>query len=84
MGFQQYFVFFVVQREENGQKQVITGISGFGFSWVKKIGRFVTVICFSKIGLLNPHIFIVFWGCALFGPSCQKRQFLDPPQKRKI
>ena len=36
--------------------------------------RFVTVNCFSEIGLLNP-VFIVFLGCALFGPSWQKRLF---------
>ena len=31
-------------------------------------------------------IFVVFWGCAFSGPSCQKRQFLDtpPPKKKKI
>ena len=28
-------------------------------------------------------IFIVFFGCALFGPSCQKREILDTHPKRK-
>ena len=26
----------------------------------------------------------MFWGCALSGPSCQKRQFLDTHQKKNI
>ena len=65
----------VVQREEEG-KNIITGISGFGF-FLSKNGHFVTVNCFCFFGLLKPLIYIVFLGCAPFGPSCQKRHFLD-------
>ena len=28
-------------------------------------------------------IFIVFWGCALFGPSCQKREILDTHARKE-
>ena len=54
--------------------------------WVflSKNGRFVTHNCFWKIGVLKPLFFIVFWGCALSGPSCQKGIFGTPPQKRKF
>ena len=69
--------FFVVAREE---AKKITGISELVF--LSKTGRFVTHICFSKNALLNP-LFIVFFGCALFGPSCQKREILDTHQKKK-
>ena len=48
--------------------------------WSKN-GRFVTHICFSKKSLLKPY-FIVFFGCAFFGPRCQKRKF-ETHQKRK-
>ena len=49
MGFQQFFVFCVVDREENKQKKMITGIYEFGFFWSKN-GRFVTHISFPKKG----------------------------------
>ena len=38
----------------------------------------------SKRKFAEIPIFIVFWGCALFGPSCQKREILDTHPKRKI
>ena len=37
---------------------------------------------FPKMGCWDPY-FIVFFGCALFGPSCQKRDILDTHQKIK-
>ena len=41
-------------------------------------------MCFPKKVCWNPF-FIVFFGCALFGPSCQKREIWDThPKKRKI
>ena len=41
-------------------------------------------LLFKKKGPETP-IFIVFFGCALFGPSCQKREILDThPKKKKI
>ena len=61
---------------------MITGISGFGFFWSNN-GRFVTHNLKKKKQAETP-IFIVFWGCAFAGPSCQKRQFLDTPPKKKI
>ena len=62
---------------------MITGIYEFGIFWSKN-GRFVTHICFSKKRPWNPYFYSVF-GCALFGPSCQKRDILDThPKKKKI
>ena len=40
-------VFFVVEREENGQQTMTTGISGFCF-FLSKNGLFVTHMCSSK------------------------------------
>ena len=57
---------------------MITGIYEFRFFWSKN-GRFVT---HTKKGPETP-IFIVFLGCVLFGPSCQKREILDTHPKRK-
>ena len=74
-------MFFAVVREENRQNELITGISGFWFFWFKN-GRFVTHMFFQK-KIAETPIVIVFLGCALFGPSCQKREILDTHQKRK-
>ena len=80
-GFQLICVFCVVEREENRQK-MITGIYEFWF-FGSKNGRFVTHICFSKKGPETP-IFIVFFGRALFGPSCQKKgNFGHPPKQEE-
>ena len=81
IGFQPFLVFFVVEREENRQKKMIIGISGFWFFWSKN-GRFVTHMFFQKKVCWNP-IFIVFLGRALLGPSCQKREILDTHPKKK-
>ena len=41
-------------------------------------------LLFNKKGP-ETTIFIVFFVCALFGPSCQKREILDTqPNKKKI
>ena len=77
------FVFFVFEREENRQKKMITEIYKFWVFWSKN-GRFVTHICFPKKSPEIP-IFIVFFGCALSGPRCQKREILKShPKKGKI
>ena len=52
---------------------MITGTSGFGFFGPQKAVSWRMCFFFKK-GLLKP-LFIVFWGCALFGPSCQKTKF---------
>ena len=55
--------------------------------WVfcSKKGRFVTHILFSKKEKAETTILIVFLGCALFGPSCQKKEILDTrPKKGKF
>ena len=40
---------------------------------------------FSKKWVVETPIFIVFFGCAFFWPSCQKRGILDThPKKKKI
>ena len=42
-------------------------------------------VFFQKKSLLKPHVFIVFLGCALLGPSCLKREILGThPKKKKI
>ena len=75
-------MFSVVEREENKQKNMITGIYEIKFFWSKN-GRFVTHMCFPKKKFAETPIFIVVLGCALFGPSCQKREILDTHQKKK-
>ena len=60
---------------------MITGISGFGL-FLSKNGLFVTHNCFSKNALLKPQFYSVL-GCALSGPSCQRREFLDTPPKNE-
>ena len=50
------------------------------FVFLSKNGRFVTHICFSKKRAWNPN-FIVFFGCALFGPRCQKREIWKATKK---
>ena len=63
---------------------MITGISGFVFFFRSKNGRFVTHMFFFKKKFAETPIFIVFWGCAFFGPSCQKREILDTHPKGNI
>ena len=76
------FGVFVVEREEKGKKnKMITGISGFGF-FIQK-WPFRDAKLFSKKWVAETPIFIVFFGCALFWPSCQKREILDTHQKKK-
>ena len=75
------FVFFVVENEENRQKQMITEIYKFWF-FGSKNGRFVTHNSFSKKKGLKPHIFIVFFGFRFFGPRCKKGEILKShPEK---
>ena len=75
-------MFFVVVREEKGKKKMITGISGFGFFFVQK-WPFRDSELFSTKWVAETPIFIVFFGGALFWPSCQKREILETHQKRK-
>ena len=63
---------------------MITGIYEFGFFGPKMAVSWRTT-AFSKKKALKPLCFIVFFVCALFGPSCQKREILDTqPKKKKI
>ena len=81
--FQHFFVFSVVEREENRQKKMITGIYEIKFFCPK--WPFRDAYELSKKKFAETPIFIVFFGCALFGPSCQKRENLDThPKKKKI
>ena len=58
---------------------MITGISGFGFLVQKWPFRDANLF-FNKWVAETP-IFIVFFGGALFGPSCQKKgNFGHPPK----
>ena len=72
-------MFFVVEREEKGKKMT-TGISGFGFCPKMAVSR--RKIVFQKWVTETP-ILIVFFGCAPFWPSCQKREILDTHHKKK-
>ena len=63
---------------------MITGIYEIKFLLVQK-WPFRDAYVFSKKKFAETPIFIVFFGCALFGPSCQKREILDThPKKKKI
>ena len=62
---------------------MIIGIYEFWFFWSKN-GRFVTHMLFFQRKVAETPIFIVFLGCALFGPSCQKRGIWTPNQKKKF
>ena len=75
-------MFFVVEREEKGPKKMITGISGFVF-FVQK-WPFRDSKLFSKKWVGETPIFIVFFGCALGWPSCQKGKIWTPTKKEKI
>ena len=62
---------------------MITGIYEFGL-FGPQVAVSWRTSAFQKKGL-KPLFFIVFLGCALFGPSCQKREILDThPKKKKI
>ena len=69
------FVFFVVVREEKGTKKID--------NWNFWIWLFCPKMAFRDSELFSTKwvaetpIFIVFFGCALFGPSCQRREILD-------
>ena len=71
----------LLKEKKTGKKTLITGISGFWFFGPKWPFRDAYVV-FKKS--VETPIFIVFWGCALFGPSCQKGNFGHPPPKRKV
>ena len=76
------FGFFVVEREGNRQKTKDNWNLWILVFWSKN-GHFVTHICFPKKGPETP-ILIVFWGWALLGPRCQKREILKShPTKNK-
>ena len=64
---------------------MITGISGFWFLLVQKWPfRDAYVFFFKKTKFAETPIFIVFLGCALLGPSCQKKgNFGHPPNKEE-
>ena len=82
MGFS-IFCVFVVEREENRQKKVITENSGFCF--LVQEWPFRDAYAFFKRKCAETPNFIVFLRCTLFGPSCQKKgNFGHPPKKKKI
>ena len=72
----------VLLLKEKKRQKIIIRISGFGFFGPKMAvsWRFL----FSKNWFAETPISIVFWGCALFGPSCQKGKFWTPPQTREF
>ena len=76
-------MFFVVVREEKGKKN-----DNWNFwIWVFLVQKwpFRDSKLFSTKWVAETPIFIVFWGCALFGPRCQKREILKShPKNGKI
>ena len=76
------FVFSGVEREENRQKNDNWNLWILVF-FGPKIAVSWRTSAFQKKGPENP-IFIVFLGCALFGPSCQKKgNFGHPPKEEQ-
>ena len=61
---------------------MIIGISGFGFFLVERWPFRDADLFFKKKKAETP--FIVFLGCALFWPSCQKGNFGHPPKKENF
>ena len=75
------FSVFFFQREEKGK--TITGILGFGF-FGSKNGGFVTGNCYSKIGLLKPYFYSVFWVRAFWAKLSKKDSLLDKNKKLQM
>ena len=74
------FMIFVVEREEHGKN----------YNWnfwiwdcfVQKWPYRDAYLFFKKC-LAETPIFIVFFGCARFWPSCQKGKFWTPTKKKR-
>ena len=83
IGFQLIFVFLLLKEKEKGNRKMITGISGYGFfvhNWPCRDAKL-----FAKKWVAETLIFKLFFGCALFWPSCQKGEVLDThPKKEKF
>ena len=77
MGFQHFFVVFVVELWKKAKK--ITGISGL-FLFFPKMAVSWRISVFQKLACWNPYCYSVL-GYAFFGPSCQKRKFWTPPNR---
>ena len=75
-------MFFVVEREGNRQKKMITGISGLGF--FSKNGRFVMHNCFSKIGVLKPLFYSVLGARVFWAKLSKKGNFWTPIKNKKM
>ena len=73
-------MFFVVVREEKGKKKNDNWNFWIWLFFVQK-WPFRDSELFSTKWVAETPIFIVFFGCALFWPSCQKREILDTHQK---
>ena len=83
-GFSQ-FLWFLLLKKKKKAKNNDNWNFWFGFFLVQK-WPFRDAHLFFKKNLLKPlppPIFIVFFGCALFGPSCQKREILDTHQNKR-
>ena len=72
---------FLLLKEKKKAKKMITGIYEFGLFVQKWPFRDAYLLFIKK--LAETPIFIVFFGCALFGPRCQKGNFGHPPKKGK-
>ena len=70
---------FVVARDE--KKQTNNDIWNFWICFFPKMAVSWRRSVFQTLVCWNPYFYSVL-GCALFGPSCQKREFLDPLPKK--
>ena len=71
-------MFYVVEREENRQKEMITGISFFS-KW-----PFHDAHLFFKKSLAKTPIFIVFWGCTFLAKLSKGTFWTATKQKNKV
>ena len=70
---------FCCWKRRKRQKKMITGIYEFGLFCPKMAVSWRITVFWNWCA--ETPIFIVFWGCALSGPSCQKGEFLYTHQK---
>ena len=83
-GFSQFLCFIMLKEKRIGKQKMITGISGFWvFFFRSKMAVSWRTSVFQKC-FAETLVSIVFFGCALFGPSCRKKgKFWTPTKKKK-
>ena len=78
------FVFFCCWKRRKEPQKMIIGISGVGCFCPKMAVSWRITVFFPTMPCWNPCFYCVL-GCALSGPSCQKKRILGhPPENRKF